>query len=398
LSPEELSSYQFLEEQDPLCSIATEPQIPPSLISNDTQLLSNHHQGTSEELFLGSDGHDTGPDHQMFDSEQIVNGTQVDVKYKKSDEPTYVELQVCEPSEAEKHLEEEWAASMAKITPTTADEEQVLVSDGHCTEPENQMLDNRETINGSQLDVTNKNSIELTCTDYQVGEPSEAERNIEELAPSYSKANPIAADVIVETFPLQPVTKTTDSLDGSLGEARDVHNPSGQKEIGKLELEPGNGSFLFDGMNSTKNSDLLDDKAVENLSGLLFEGNSGSVDTEVVEEDHPEPSLESSDCSIHVEGTKHNNQSIEDLEDKVSSNDVGTPNILEKSQKPTGAKVSLWFNHVHVHGCMHVKTFRILRFCQAILLVNETRTADFFFLGFILTIYMKYKWGKKYNH
>lgn len=248
LSPEEQSSYRFLE-QDPLFSMATEPQIPPSLISNETHLLSNHHQGTREELVIGSDGHDTGPDHQMF--ERIVNGTQVDVKDKKSDESTCIELQVDEPSEAEKHLEEEWAAPMAKITPTIENEEQVSFSDGHFTEPENRMLDN------SQLDVKNKNSIELTCTDYQVGEPSEADRNTEELAASKAKVNPIVADVIVETFPLQRVTKTTDSLGGSLGESKILNNPAGQKENGKLELEPGNGNFLSDEMNSTQNFVLL---------------------------------------------------------------------------------------------------------------------------------------------
>ncbi|XP_023875616.1 uncharacterized protein LOC111988086 [Quercus suber] len=307
LSLEEQSSYQFLE-QDPLFSMATEPQIPPSLISNESHLLSNRHQGTREELVIGSDGHDTGPDHQMF--ERIVNGTQVDVKDKKSDESTCIKLQVDEPSEAEKHLEEEWAAPMAKISPTIENEEQVSFSDGHFTEPENQMLDNRQTIDGSQLDFKNKNSIELTCTNYQLGEPSEADRNTEELAASKAKVNPIVADVIVETFPLQRVTKTTDSLGGSLGESKILNNPAGQKENGKLELEPGN--------------------------GLLFERNSGSVEKEVV--DLSEPSLESSNYLIPGEDTKHDTQSIEVLEAKVSSNDFGIPQLSENSQDLTGAK------------------------------------------------------------
>lgn len=367
LSPEEQSSYQFLE-QDPLFSMATEPQIPPSLISNETHLLSNRHQGTREELVVGSDGHDTGPDHQTF--ERIVNGTQVDVKDKKSDESTCVELQVDEPSEAEKHLEEEWAASMAKITPTIENEEQVSFSDGHFTEPENQMLDNRQTINGSQLDVKNKISIELTCTDYQVGEPSEADRNTEELAASKAKVNSIVADVIVETFPLQRVTKTTDSLGGSLGESKILNNPAGQKENGKLELEPGNGNFLSDGMNSTLIFFLLNDKAVAILSGLLFERNSGSVEKEVVE-DLSELSLESSNYLIPGEDTKHDTQSIEVLEAKVSSNDFGTPQTSENSQELSGAKVSLLFTStcIFAHVCMHVKTFRILNFCKIVLLV-----------------------------
>jgi hypothetical protein len=79
--------------------------------------------------------------------------------------PTCVELQASEPSESDKHLEEEWAASMAKITPATAEVDQVLVSDGHSTVPEHQILDNGQTVHGSLLDNENKNSIQLRCTE-----------------------------------------------------------------------------------------------------------------------------------------------------------------------------------------------------------------------------------------
>ena len=101
----------------------------------------------------------------------------------------------------------------------------------------------------------------------------------------------------------------------------------------------------------------------------MFERNSDSVEKEVV--DLSEPSLESSNYLIPGEDTKHDTQSIEVLEAKVSSNDFGTPQSSENSQDLTGAKVNLLFTSTFMfaHVCRHVKTFRILNFCKIVLLV-----------------------------
>lgn len=84
----------------------------------------------------------------------------------------------------------------------------------------------------------------------------------------------------------------------------------------------------------------------------MFERNSGSVEKEVV--DLSEPSLESSNYLIPGEDTKHDTQSIEVLEAKVSSNDFGTQSS-ENSQDLTGAKVNLLFTSTcmfaRVHAC-----------------------------------------------
>ena len=100
----------------------------------------------------------------------------------------------------------------------------------------------------------------------------------------------------------------------------------------------------------------------------MFERNSDSVEKEVV--DLSEPSLESSNYLIPGEDTKHDTQSIEVLEAKVSSNDFGTQSS-ENSQDLTGAKVNLLFTSTFMfaHVCRHVKTFRILNFCKIVLLV-----------------------------
>ncbi|XP_041022080.1 uncharacterized protein LOC121263312 isoform X2 [Juglans microcarpa x Juglans regia] len=313
LSPEEQGSDQFLEQR-----------------SNDHFL-----QGTSEELVLGSDGlgsdgHNTGPDYQVFENGRIVNGNQVELTNQKSDGLPYLELQVSELTGAEKHLEEEWAASMEKLTLTTAEEEQVLVSDGNVSEY--QVPDNGQSVN----------SAKLTCTEYQVSKPSESEGNIEEkLSTPEAKVNPIAADVMVEVFPLLPVTVTVDNLnESSLGEARDLINPLEEKEIEKVELEPGNGSFLSDGMNSVKSSNLGDYKSVANLSG--------SVDKEVVE-DLVEPSFEDSNCSAPGEGIKDDSCDAEVFEAKVYRNDVGTPQPLEKGQELAEAEALSAPNNVHTN-------------------------------------------------
>lgn len=347
LSPEEQGSDQFLEQrsndhflvQDPLCSIATEPQTL-FLKSDETHLIFNHQQGTSEELVLGSDGHNTGPDYQVFENGRIVNGNQVELTNRKSDGLPYLELQVSELTGAEKHLEEEWAASMEKLTLTTAEEEQVLVSDGNVSEY--QVPDNGQSVN----------SAKLTCTEYQVSKPSESEGNIEEkLSAPEAKVNPIAADVMVEVFPLLPVNVTVDNLNGSsLGEARDLNNPLEEKEIEKVELEPGNGSFLSDGMNSVKSSNLGDDKSVANLSG--------SVDKEVVE-DLVEPSFEDSNCSAPGEGIKDDSHDVKVFEAKVYRNDVGTPQALEKGQELAEAEVSFLLKLVRLCMQTHVNIFRM---------------------------------------
>ncbi|KAF5467004.1 hypothetical protein F2P56_016878 [Juglans regia] len=308
LSPEEQGSDLFLEQR-----------------SNDHFL-----QGTSEELVLGSDGHNTGPDHQVFENGQIVNGNQVKLTNRKSDGLPYLELQVSELTGAEKHLEEEWAASMEKLTLTTAEEEQVLVSDGNVSEY--QVPDNEQSVN----------SAKLTCTEYQVNKPSESEGNIEEkLSAPEAKVNPIAADVMVEVFPLLPITVTVDNLNGSsLGEARDLNNPLEEQEIEKVELEPGNGSFLSDGMNSVKSSNLGDDKSVANLSSL--------VDKEVVE-DLVEPSFEDSNCSAPGEGIKDDGHDVKVFEAEVYRNDVGTPQPLEKGQELAEAEALSAPNNVHTN-------------------------------------------------
>ncbi|KAG6669742.1 hypothetical protein CIPAW_01G264600 [Carya illinoinensis] len=284
LSPEEQGSDQFLEQR-----------------SND------HFLGTSEELVsgsdgLGSDGHNTGPDYQVFESGRIVNGNEVELKDRKSDGPTYLELQVSELTGAEKHLEEEWAASMAKLTLTTAEEEQVLVSDGNVAEY--RVPDNGKSIN----------STKLTCTEYQVSKPSESERNIEEkLSAPEAKVNPIAADVKVEVFPLLPDNVTVDNLNGSsLGEARDLNNPLEEKEIEKVELEPDN------------------------------------VDKEVVE-DLVEPSFEDLNCSAPREGIKDDSHDVKVFEAKVYHNDVGTPQPLQKGQELAEAEAFSAPNNVHTN-------------------------------------------------
>ncbi|XP_021817660.1 uncharacterized protein LOC110759831 [Prunus avium] len=283
---EEQTIDHFLE-QSPLGSIATEPPNTLSISLNESQFISNQNQGRIEELVFTSDGHLATLERQNFDNGKIINGTQVEVNNKEF-ELKSTELQVKGPVETEKKVAEE-----------------SVVHNGHCIGPEYQMVDNG-LINGNQVDLKDKKTEELTCTELQTVEPLEAEKNVEEVQEtSRSKVTPIAADVIVETFPLKPASGTSESLDGRLQEVTDL----------AISTE---------------------DRVEENLSSPLLENNSSSLDEEALGNAR-DPSLESSNCSTFNDGIVHEKGST-DLNVKAPHKDVPTSEILEQSQLTAGPK------------------------------------------------------------
>ncbi|KAA8534481.1 hypothetical protein F0562_031998 [Nyssa sinensis] len=117
---EEQDTDRFLE-QYPLGSISIEPQIHlPSL--NETHILPNHDQGTSEELVLNSSGLRPESEDKKFDDGQIIVGnSQAVEKDEEYDETRSLESQPRESLEVEKNIAEELEASKAKKTHITAD-------------------------------------------------------------------------------------------------------------------------------------------------------------------------------------------------------------------------------------------------------------------------------------
>ncbi|PRQ56446.1 hypothetical protein RchiOBHm_Chr1g0336511 [Rosa chinensis] len=298
---------QFLE-RNPLGSIAAEPQNALSEASNDSQFANNQNQGTVQEMVLASDGHSFTLEHQILDHGRAINGTAAEVNSKEVESK---ELQVTVPVETEKKVAEE-----------------SVVSDGNCICHEYQMFDN-----GGQVDQEDKQTEELTCAEHRTSVPLEVEKNVEEvLAISRSKVTSIEADVIVETFPLTPVTRTTESLDGKveLGNFGISTEDKGTKGMG---LATGVDSTLLDTVYSVNS--LVDDKVV--VKSPLVGNKSSSVNEEALEIVR-DPSLETSNRST-LEGNIIHEKGSTDLKVKAPGNDVPISESFEQIEGTAGAKI-----------------------------------------------------------
>ncbi|PON49532.1 hypothetical protein PanWU01x14_229440 [Parasponia andersonii] len=303
-------------EEYPLGSIATAPYYPLTKSSNDSQLVTNEHQGHSDEPNLVSDGHHTALEDQMLENGQFISVTQVQMYERGMDETNDAEMQGSELVELEQNGVDQ------------SNKEADLVSDVNCAYPGREMVDSEPVINGSLVEVKNKEFHETTVTELRVSEPSEAE-NVEDSTVSRSKVTPIAENVTVETFPLRPVTRT-----GDLKELTNVVSAFGKEDLEKVELAADVGSSQTDRINSFENSSLMDGKEGRKLSNALLDKKSGLVDEKVVEK-HNDPLLERLESFNGDAGPE-----IQDFNDdniKISSSDV-TSVTLEKSQAISEAK------------------------------------------------------------
>ncbi|KAM1363086.1 hypothetical protein EV2_028814 [Malus domestica] len=204
-------------------------------------------------------------------------------------------------------------------------------SNGHCIGPEYQSFGNG-LINGSQIDRKDKEREEQTCTEPQTVEPVEAEKNAEDVrATSKSNVNPLTADVIVETFPLKPVNATPEGLDGRLQEVTDLTKSSEDKGTRGMELA-GVDSSQVDRLYSMKS---MDDNVAMNLSSPLVENKSSPVDEALG--NAIDPSVESSNYSTFNEGIVHETGST-DLNVKSPHKNVPTSESSDQNQLTAGTK------------------------------------------------------------
>lgn len=139
-----------------------------------------------------------------------------------------------------------------------------LISEQHA-EPEQQGFNNGKIINGSHVIVKNEEADKPKVVEVQVTEPLETEKRMEGVAASRAKVTQMA-DVMVETFPLPPATKSAGNLNGNSSNVREVNGILEEKDVEKVLLEPEqdaeNGISLPDGMSSLHNSSLVDDNEV----------------------------------------------------------------------------------------------------------------------------------------
>ncbi|MBA0792675.1 hypothetical protein Gohar_017152 [Gossypium harknessii] len=174
-------------------------------------------------------------------------------------------------------------------------DESVMVTNGNSMESENKEFGSEKIINGNLVDVTNGTD-KAALVEVQVIEPPESDKSKKETYVFTSKVIQVEADIVVETFPLRPVAKPTDSINGMSSEVGKLNENLDKTENGKLNVSQENGSFKLDGMNSSEVSVLTDDgKEVENNVDLLLEKNSNLTDKKMVES-ISDPLSESSEC------------------------------------------------------------------------------------------------------
>ncbi|KAJ6727345.1 DNA BINDING PROTEIN [Salix purpurea] len=152
--------------------------------------------------------------------------------------------------------------------------------------PEQQGFNNGEIINGNHVIVMNEEADRPEAVEVQETEPQEIEKRMEEVAASDSKVTQMA-DVMVEAFPLPPVTKPAENLNGNSSNVREINGTCEEKTVEKVLLEPehdpGNGISLPDRITSSNDSSLGDDKEVEKSDVQLLEQGSDLVREQAVE-------------------------------------------------------------------------------------------------------------------
>ncbi|KAI4352649.1 hypothetical protein L6164_006880 [Bauhinia variegata] len=246
---EEQSSDQFLE-QGPLGSIASDPQKYLVRSSNEIYIEPNNLQDTGEEVLLDSDGLYAGTEHQMADNGQVINGSQVELANKVSNEVTSPKLQVRETLAPKQNAEQELATPLAKVAAVTA-------------------------------------------------------------------------DVIVETFPLRPVTRTTDETEEGFKEVIDLSN-SPHKKMEVFDMEQGKDRSDINDMGSAKNSTSFDEKSVDNPGNLVSEKKSGSGDEEE-DKNLGETLVHSTEQSTHTKHFDYDPQAV------LPDQSVETSETIEQS-------------------------------------------------------------------
>ncbi|XP_021618953.1 uncharacterized protein LOC110619715 isoform X2 [Manihot esculenta] len=151
-----------------------------------------------------------------------------------------------------------------------------LISDGLSAETERQWFEKEKTINGSYINVPNKECDEIKVAKTQESEAVQEKEVMEEVAASRTKVIQMA-DIIVETFPLRPVAQPFDNVDAKSSELTGLNGTTVEKDV-EVPLGTVYGASKIDEMNFSSKSCLVDDKEVENIASKLFEGDSCLVD------------------------------------------------------------------------------------------------------------------------
>lgn len=343
-SLEELNTDQFLE-QNPLGSIARDPQPFLAASSNENHPEHNQVMDTNGKMLSVSDRHNTEAELQVVDKGHDINVGHVDSTNKEPIEATVVSDGYHTRAEHPVPVVDKGHVIKSNLVDgtNTKSVEATVVSDGHHNVSEHEIVDKGHVINHSQVGMTNKEFNKATIPEMQVCEPMAPKQNVEqELAATtmpVAKVNSLTEDLIVEAFPLRSVARTTDEIEG-LGELRDSSN-SPEKDIKMLELEECKKSEL-NGIEPTKNSDLLDEKFENALGNKKIK--EISITGHDKDKNLGDTLAESEDHSTHKEHSDHEFEGCIDPQVGASHQNAITSETINKSQIKNGAKVRFFFH------------------------------------------------------
>ncbi|KAK7356565.1 hypothetical protein VNO80_15839 [Phaseolus coccineus] len=331
---EELNTDQFFE-QNPLGSIARDPEPFLDASSVENQCEPDKLQDTNKKIISVSDGSYTEVVHQVVDNGHVISVGHIDVTNK---EPIEVVVVDGGDTRAE-HLIVVQGHTMNVTNNESV--ETAVVSDESWTGNEYKVVDNGHVLNDSQVNIVNKESNETSIPERQESDPSALKQKVEpELAAAktpMTKVNVAAEDLIVETFPLSSASMTADGI-RSPGELRDSSN-SPENDMKKLELRQGEEKYESNGIEPSKNLNLLDEKSEDAPANQILK-NTSNTGLEK-EENVRDISEESSNHSTHKEHC--------DFEDRTDSQ-VGVSHkntiTIDQSKKADGVKTSTETNNL----------------------------------------------------
>ncbi|XP_061363801.1 uncharacterized protein LOC133307324 [Gastrolobium bilobum] len=337
---EELNSYQFFE-QNPLGSIARDPQSFLTGSSNENHPAPNKLQDTSGETLSVSDGYNTEVELEVVDKGHVINVSHANVTNKEStEEVTVASDGYCTGAEHPK-IDKGHIINGSQVDVTNNKSvEATIVSDGYYTGAKHKTVDKGHVMNGSQVDMVNKESIEATLPEIQVSEPMAPEQNVEQelvaATTPMAKVTAVTEDLIVEAFPLRPVVRTTDGIEeGLVGELRDPSN-SPEKDIPKLELVQAEERSDIE---PRKSSNLLDEKFEDALGNQILKNISNTGHNE--EKNVRDTLAESTNHSTHKEHLGHEFEDSNDPQVRVSHQNTITLETTNKSKIIDGAKTNV---------------------------------------------------------
>ncbi|XP_048135092.1 uncharacterized protein LOC115753662 isoform X2 [Rhodamnia argentea] len=191
-----------------------------------------------------------------------------------------------------------------------------LLSVGNSKGREELKVEDREIVNGSQVDITLKEFDGLASTELQENEVIEAGKNLNAFAESTSQPINLTS-VEVETFPLRSVSKLNDCVDRSVGEGR---NEASQEQNLEAHLESGSDSAVLYEMNLREKTYSMEENTAEALASASPSSvpSLGQiphlVDVEVME-DFADPLLKNSNGSFPKENLSHDADGSMDAND-----------------------------------------------------------------------------------